>query len=239
LEDLVATVKFGPTDPFAYDPAAARTAFWKGQCGMALSWTTASEWGRGERKEGKEESNIRVGFVELPGSRRVYNLSGYTWDHRTDDEDPKVTLLPIAGRIGTVIAKSAHRDAAFQLLLWLTDDAMSPQGSPSSPDTTLFRQSHLKLTAAWVEKPVSAAAALQYGESTAASLGREQWLDALRLPGRSEYLAALDEAVHVAVRGEKAPLDALLQAAEAWSKITERLGKESQRAAYRRSLGLP
>ncbi len=246
LEELVAAAKLGPADPFAYDPAAARAAFWKGECGMALSWPTASEKGRGAMGEGREESgearqenDIRVGFVELPGSRRVYNLSGYAWDRRADDESTQVPLLPVAGRVGAVGAKSAHRDAAFQLLLWLSDDAMSPQISAASPAATLFRQSHLKSPSAWVEKPVSAAAALQYGEAAAAALGREQWLDGLRLPGRAEYLTALDEAVHIAVRGEKAPLDALLQAVEAWQKITDRLGREGQRAAYRHSLGLP
>ena len=55
LEELVAAAKFGPPDPFRYDPAAARAAFWKGQCGMTLTWPTAAEQGREERGERERE----------------------------------------------------------------------------------------------------------------------------------------------------------------------------------------
>ena len=156
------------------------------------------------------DPQIRVGFAELPGSSRVFNLSSRAWDNRADDDDPRVPLLAVAGRLGVVAAKSDHRDAAFQLLLWLSDGRMSPQVSAASPATTLFCRAHLKSPSLWVEKPVSAAAAVQYGDATEAALRHEQWLGALRLPGRAEYLAALDEAVAAAVRGKKSPLDALL-----------------------------
>ncbi len=79
---------------------------------------------------------------------------------------------------------------------------------------------------------------MQYADVTEAALRHEQWLGALRLPGRAEYLAALDEAVRAAVRGQKSPHDALLEAAAKWRKITARLGLDRQRAAYRHSLGL-
>ena len=115
---------------------------------------------------------------------------------------------------------------------------MSPQVSAASPATTLFCRSNLKSPGLWVEKPVSAAAAVQYGDVTEAALRHEQWLGALRLPGRAEYLAALDEAVAAAVRGEKPPLEALLAAEKKWREITQRLGLDRQRAAYRHSLGL-
>jgi hypothetical protein len=149
-----------------------------------------------------------------------------------------VPLLAIAGRLGVVNAKAANIDAAFQLLLWLSDSRMSPQISAASSSTTLFRQSNLKSPGRWVEKPVSALAAVQYGDATEAALSHEQWIGALRIPGRAEYLAALDEAVASAVRGEKSPLDALVQAEKKWREITGRLGLEHQRAVYRHSLGV-
>ena len=179
-----------------------------------------------------------MGFVELPGSRQVFNLSGHAWDTRADDDDSRVPLLAIVGRLGVVNAKSANTPAAFQLLLWLSDNRMSPQISAASPATTLFRQSNLKSPGQWVEKPVSALAAVQYGDATEAALRHEQWLGALRMPGRAEYLAALDDAVAAAVGGKKAPLDALLQADKKWREINARLGLDRQRAAYRHSLGL-
>ena len=110
----------------------------------------------------------------LPGSRQVFNLSGSVWDTRADDDDPRVPLLAIAGRLGVVNAKSANIPAAFQLLLWLSDNRMSPQISAASPATTLFRQSNLKSPGQWVEKPVFALAAVQYGDATEAALRHEQ-----------------------------------------------------------------
>ncbi|MEN6450770.1 MAG: extracellular solute-binding protein [Thermoguttaceae bacterium] len=276
LEQLVATVKAGPAEPLAYDPAAARAAFWRGECAMALTWPTAARGergeGRGERADGKAASKtqglaasaasspadksqkpepklpatlpakvdpkIRVGFAELPGSRRVYSLSSRGWETRSEDDDPRVPLLDISGRLGVVSAKSAHTEAAFQLLLWLSDDRNSPQVSAASPATTLFRQSNMRSPMAWVEKPVGPTAAVKYADATEAAFRHEQWVGALRMPGRTEYLAALDEAVASAVRGEKSPLEALLDADAKWRKITDRLGLERQKAAYRHSLGL-
>jgi ABC-type glycerol-3-phosphate transport system substrate-binding protein len=263
LEELVAASKSGPSDPFRYDPASARAAFWKGECGMALTWPTAAKGEnrelRVEGREGKanqqglvasatssskseksekEASQIRVGFLELPGSRRVFNLTSHAWDDRTEDDNPRVPLISIAGRLGVVNVKSDQTDAAFQLLVWLSDNQMCTQISALSPATTLFRRAQLKSPGAWTEKPVAASAAVKYGEVTETALRHEQWLGALRLPGRAEYLAALDEAVAAAVHGEKSAIDALLEADAKWQKITERLGVDRQRAAYRHSLGL-
>ena len=123
------------------------------------------------------------------------------------------------------------------MLVWLSGEQNSPQISPSSPATTLFRRSHLKQPMLWVEKAVPPAAAAKYAESAADTLHNEQWL-AFSLPGREEYLAALDEAVQSAVRGEVSPADALLKAAKQWREITEKRGVDRQRTAYLRSLGL-
>lgn len=245
LEELAAAAKVGPASPQNYDPAAARAAFWRGECGMALTWPTAAAADAERRDDtvptqsvGTNARDVRVGFVELPGSPQVFNRDAHQWDKRSDEDDPRTPLLSVAGRLGVVDAKSGQPNAAFQLLLWLSDDKTSSQVSAASPATTLFRQSNLNAPGQWVEKPVSASAAAQYGAATEEALSRQQWLASLPLPGRADYLAALDAAVGAVVRGEKAPLEALIQADAQWRKITERLGIERQRAAYRHSLGL-
>jgi multiple sugar transport system substrate-binding protein len=251
LEELVAAAGLSPTDPLKCDPAAVRDAFWNGQCALALTWPTAAKQGRGERGEGRGKNgqaasatnspasnSIRVGFAELPGSRKVFNPKTGAFDQRAEDENPHISLLSIAGRLGVVGKNSAHADAAFQLLLWLSNSEMSPQVSAASPATTLFRQSNLSSPSQWVEKSLAATAAVKYADATETALHREQWLGALRMPGRADYLAALDDAVANAVRGNKSPKEALLEAAARWQQITKRLGLDRQREAYRRSLGL-
>jgi len=233
LEELVAVAKLGTADQMQYDPAAARAAFWRGESGMTLSWPSAA----GGLPDDANQS-IQVGFAELPGSIDVYDVGNQIWDRRNEDQEERVPLLGIAGRIGVVSAKSDHTLAAFQLLFWLSGGQSATKLCASSPATTLFRRSHVKSPSAWVEKPISTLSATQYGEVTAATFRRQQWISCLRIPGRSEYVATLDEAVRQAFRGERSVAEALQQAGDRWKEITERLGAEKQKMAYLHSLGL-
>ncbi len=231
LEELVAVAKAGPADPTQYDPAAARAAFWQGKCGMTLSWPTAAA-------EVAAGSNVPVGFIELPGSTDVYDVGKRQWTTRDDDEDPHVPLLAVAGRIGVVGQRSEHRQSALQLLWWLSGGKFGRSASTASRATTLFSRSHLNTPQKWTEEPISPKASQQYANVTEATLMRWPWLDALRIPGRSEYLSALDEAVDQAIGGDKLPTDALQEASTRWSRITGRHGVQKQKSAYLHSLGL-
>jgi len=255
LEELVAAARLNPEESLRCDPTAVRTAFWQGRCGMALSWPTAARGGL----SGPASAGVQVGFFELPGSREVYRPDALEPLPRSDNEDPHVPLLAVAGRLGVVAAESKHRGAAFRLLFWLAGDRYGHQVSPFSTATTLFRQSHARSPGRWVEAPMRASAAGQYAALTeqimhlprrSISAGfqaahntawteqtslRQHWLFALRIPGRAEYLQALDEAVRAAVLGDRTPTEALRAAAERWGRITAEHGVEQQRAAYRHS----
>jgi multiple sugar transport system substrate-binding protein len=249
LEELVAAAKLGPAEQLDFDPAAARAEFWKGSTAMAISWPSGASGGTpgtpkqhpltpGPSPEKGEGRNPLVGFAELPGAAEVYQPSSNSWEPRGEEDDQHVPLLGVAGRMGVVLADSARADAAFQLLLWLTDPRWGSQVFAASPATTLFRRSQVAAPKAWVESNVSPNAARQYAEQTAETLSRRQFLASLRLPGRDDYLAALDEAVRAAVRGGQKPAEALKAAAEKWRQINRRLGVERQKAAYMHSLGL-
>jgi multiple sugar transport system substrate-binding protein len=243
LEELVAATKTGAADPLASDPQAVRAAFWKGQCGLALTWPSAAQ----ELQNGdaaatnpastNTDSTISAGVVELPGAKKVYNRTTQKWDIRSDEDNIHVPLLDIVGRLGMVSKQSQQTEAAFRLLLWLSDSERSPVVSAVSPDTTVFNRSQMQAMDRWVEKSMPANTASQYAAITENTLCGEQWLTAIPLPGRAEYLAVLDEAVRAAVRGEKTPENALAEAAAQWQKITERLGLDLQRTAYQHSLG--
>ncbi len=237
LEELAAAAKLGPPEALQSDPVAVRAAFWQGKCGMAITWPSAADRHSGGKSTVAGQSQIPVGFFELPGSNIVYNVNNQTWETRLEDENTRVPFLSLSGRVGMVGKESSQQEAAFKLLTWLSGEQNSPQISPASPATTLFRHSHLKQPGLWVEKDVSSAAAAKYAELTAKTFHSEQYL-ALGIPGREEYLAALDEAVQSAVRGDVAPAEALNKAAKRWREITENRGVDQQQAAYLRSLGL-
>ncbi len=238
LEELVAAEKLGPADALDFDPTAVREEFWKGNAAMAISWPTgARTLTPGPSPKKGEGKAVLAGFAELPGASEVYRPSSSAWEPRSDDGQC-VPLLGVAGRMGVVSAASEHTDAAFELLLWLTDPQWSSQVFAASPSTTLFRSGQVASPKAWVESNVSATAGRQYAEQTEETLARRQFLASLRLPGRADYLAALDEAVQAAVRGRQKPAEALKAAAEEWRAISKRLGVERQKAAYLHSLGL-
>lgn len=230
LKELAAT---GTAESLNCDPEAARKAFWEGRCGMALSWPSAAS-----RITVKPADGFRVGFAALPGSKDVYNISDRAWETRRDGEDSRVPLLAVAGRLGAVLRGSSQPDAARELLAWLSDRQWSQLVSPVSPSTTLFRRSHLGNARIWVEDPVPVADAVEYAALTEQTLSGSSCLYALRIPGRAEYLSALDEAVRAVVRGDRSAEQALGEVAAQWRKITERYGREQQRRAYSNSLGL-
>ena len=70
------------------------------------------------------------------------------------------------------------------------------------------------------------------------SLSAPQAAPALRLPGYAAYMAALDAQLGRVLSGEITPEAALAAAATDWDRITDRLGRASQRRHYREAMGL-
>ena len=238
LEELVAAARLGPPEALSYDPDAVRAAFWQGRCGLALSWPTAAAKPAGSSEKEQAPGSIQCGFAPLPGSREIYDRGEKAWGHRGREDEPHVPLLGVAGRLGAVTGASAHPEAALRLLFWLSGKQGTGPRRATTTATTLFSQSHLQDPQAWVESPLSREAAAQYAATVQQTFRCRQWLFSLRIPGRSDYLAALDEAVHQAVRGRQSPQEALRKAADQWRRITERLGAQQQRQAYRQGLQL-
>ncbi len=236
LEELVAVAKVGKVEPAAENPGAVRKAFWDGQCGLAMTWPTSTA-----KIPTPANREFRVGFVELPGAKEVYNVSSQSWETRREKEQPRVPLVGVAGRLGMVTRHSAHPEVALRLLFWLSDDRWSRQVRPvcaASPMTTLFRKAQTRNPRDWTEEAIPTAVGGQYGAVIEQALSREKCLFALRIPGRAEYLAALDRAVQRTLRGDSPPKESLRQAATDWRRITDRLGHPSQSQAYNHSVGL-
>ena len=188
---------------------------------MAVSWPTGARnpHPRPLSQKGRGENSARR-FRGVARCNRGLQPSSNSWEPRGEDAGQHVPLLGVAGRMGVVRAGSQQAGAAFEFLLWLTDPQWASQVFAASPATTLFRRSQVASPKAWVESTVSATAARQYAEQTAETLSRRQFLASLRLPGRAEYLAALDDAVQAAVRGKQKPAEALKAAAGKWVRST-------------------
>jgi hypothetical protein len=69
-------------------------------------------------------------------------------------------------------------------------------------------------------------------------LNQQRALVVPRIAGIDEYMAALDVAVNSVVKEAMSPEDALAKAAAKWEEITEARGRDAQRAAYFKHLGV-
>jgi ABC-type glycerol-3-phosphate transport system substrate-binding protein len=234
LEELAASSKFGPTGPARYDPGAAREAFWRGECAVALTWPRGT---RGGKLDQERAENAVAGFCQLPGSDQVFDPADERWEPRPDSQVRHVPLLSIAGRLGSVLRGTPHEAAAAQMLLSLASAEWTDRLAGAGDATTLFRADQVRAPRKWVEREADAAAAARYAAVVEQALSSEEALSALRLPGRARYLAELDKAVEQALSGQQSPADALRAAAAQWQAITAELGVDRQRRAYRLSLG--
>jgi hypothetical protein len=214
---------------------------------MALTWPAPARSqqlaqgtaeGSNEPTSGKQAPHGELGFIELPGAREVYNLGSKAWDKRRAQDSLRVPLLGVSGRFGSIAKKSTNVDAAGQLLAWLSGPQWGQRVASASKATSLYRTSQLAAAAEWVDLEIEESAALQYAEAIQKSMSQEESLTVLRIPGRQRYLAALDRAVRKVIAGESQSQAALDEVAETWRQITDELGLESQRKAYRRDLGL-
>jgi ABC-type glycerol-3-phosphate transport system substrate-binding protein len=242
LTEIAGAYASGPSAATEADPAAVRRAFFSGATAMAVTWPRAG----GETL--KLPNGARIGYAALPGSPAMYHRTTQTWQRRAAGAPQTVPLLGIAGRIGSVLASPSvgassaegikRRDAGFQFLIALSSGDWSTRVLTASSSTALFRNSQAASAGVWADAGAEPAAAMECAATLATTLDGASPVETFRLPGREEYLAALDRAVRQAVLGEKGPAEALHDAAAAWRAVTQRRGVDLQRAALRKSLGL-
>ena len=172
-----------------------------------------------------------VGAALSPGSRKVWNRNTGKWD-----EFPGVSYAPyiVYGWTSGVAKSSKHKEAAFDLLgfhanrrnhradLQIGRYGMNP-----------FRRSDLDVRF-WTEQarwhPSSARSYVDMLDAQAKS--RNRVLD-LRIIRGQEYVYLLSVGVYRAITGRDSPQAALDDVVVRWKELTQRVGVDRQREAYR------
>jgi len=229
LEELVADYKLGTPEQIVMDPAAVREAFLAGQSALAITWPAHAD-------DSAPSTHVATVLAELPGAGVVFNLPDKSWEKRQDRESPHVPMLGLAGRLGSITTNASHPQQALQLLAWLSGREWGVRVSSASRATTLYRRTQMRTPQPWVDAGTDTAAATAYANSVQAALSRQQYLAVPRIPGEAEYMASLDDATRRVLRQEESPAEALAEVAVRWREITDRLGRDRQKAAYRASL---
>ncbi|MFO7906496.1 MAG: ABC transporter substrate-binding protein [Planctomycetota bacterium] len=235
LKELVDANQESQLDVRKVTPEMARRRLLSGETAMALSWPSGAPI---DSEPVDMPSGIEIAFAELPGSRSAYNFGEQEWSSHDEKGPVRVPLIGIAGRLGSVTRQARQPQRAAKILALLTGPEWSDRLSPSSPHTTLFRESHVDSPTLWTDRVLTRESSENYAAVARATQNRPIHVASVRIPGWRRYLQALDAAVYAALAGESSAQAALRDAAEAWAALTDELGLDSQREAYTRSLGL-
>lgn len=178
-----------------------------------------------------------VAWTELPPSAAVYNRSTGAWE-AVQGGQRRVPFLA-GGQLLAVTAASRNAASAFDLAVWLASPDIARQLGPIGTGSVPVRRSQANNSARWMDSAGGGASeSSQVAEVVLSALQRDEALVVPRIPGSDEYMAALSTAVEKALRGEASAEDALADATRKWDRITEHHGRDAQRRAYLKDLGI-
>lgn len=233
VKDYVEILKFCPPDARTYGIVEARQAFLSGRTALILDWGDT-----GALANDPQQSRVvgKVGYFVLPGSREVWNAR--TWRWQRFERPHKAPFLAAGGWVASVPRNSRQQAAAWDYIRWYSNPENSlhdvvTSGTGINP----YRLTHFTSIDAWT-RTFTRTGAAEYLEVLRTSLDSPQAALDLRIPGFFRYSEALEIPVIEALKGAVSVEDALNQVAADWEKITDSLGRESQLAIYRTSMGL-
>jgi maltose-binding protein MalE len=175
----------------------------------------------------KTENGTQI--APLLNADKVYVASLDQWEETEESRPPVV--CGFSGRLVSATSASRNAASAFKLIPWLVGGTNGAQLSQRSDATLWFRVSQTPQAAKWLEQSDAESWLTE-------SLSRGDAYLLPRIPGIEEYLAILNGAVKDAVAGKQPAAEALAAATKKWNALTDKLGRDSQRMALNRHLGL-
>jgi len=240
------TSSYGPPNELTLDVGDTRTLFTSGRCALTLDW---GDIGTLAIAPGSKVVD-KTGSIITPGSKSVVDwktgklvaCDKTTCPYAVDG----VNYAPFASFGGWSGAVSAAADpkvkeAAYAFLSYMTQPAQS------GVDVTLgktgynpYRLSHFQSLKLWTDAGMSEAAATNYLGAIKASLASPNMMLDIRVPHNNEYeQIALDTVGSQFLAGEfKTAVDAATELNKQWEALTDKYGRDAQKAAYIASLGV-
>jgi multiple sugar transport system substrate-binding protein len=231
---------FGPPGMEAWGVGEIRSAF-PGTANIAMTF----EWGAfpgmcEDTAMAAPEAVGDCGTASRPGSLEVWDRENQDW--LTLDEPNTAPLLNFGGWVGAVTQTSPNLDCAYDFLRFLNSPEISMQDvMVGDSGFNVYRYSHIENVDAWTTAwgDVAETDAEEYLAAVQADLENPNVLIDLRIPGKPEYVdTVLDLHVSSAISGEEDPAAALETIYNEWEKITDRLGRDEQKAVYRTMMGM-
>jgi hypothetical protein len=181
-----------------------------------------------------EPAALAVG--QFPAAAESYNPLGRVWEPLAEGGEG-ATLVASRGSLLGVTAGTRNAADAFRLAGWLAGIDNAASLSIASDGVAVCRGSMGRARDPWIGTS-DGVAPPDFAASNLEALRCERWVLAPRLPEGARYLSALGIAVRSRLGGTATTGESLGAAAAAWDAITDKAGRERQRTAYLRSVGL-
>lgn len=236
--DLVAANAY-PPDQLNADPNATAFAQFLGGTGAALTW-----WGDvGSNARTSDTSVVGdvVGFAINPGAERVYNHAAGTWETPAGGKNFAPNLAYLGWGIyvtNRVSGDERKRKAAWSAAAHLGGKDISLWMAAYPSGFQPYRNSHFNFDE-WEAAGYDRAFVEDYLGSNRDSYNHPNAAIEPRIPGIFQYYSIAEDELVKGINGQYASAQETADAiAAAWEGITDQIGRESQIALYRASLGL-
>jgi multiple sugar transport system substrate-binding protein len=233
--DLIAAGAY-PADQINADPGTTAFSQFLAGTGSMLMW-----WGDvGSMARTSDTSVVGdvVGFGINPGSTRRYNSAAGAWEE-TANEAPLMAYIGWGVYVtARVSGDEKKRKAAWSAAAHLGGKDLSLWTAAYPSGFQPYRNSHFDY-AEWETAGYDRAYIEDYLGSNADSYNHPNAAIEPRIPGIFQYYSVAEDELAKGFAGQYASAQETADAiAAAWEKITDQIGRESQIALYKASLGM-
>ena len=225
-----------PTDQINADPGTTAFQQFLAGTGSMLMWW--GDVGSSARTSDTSVVGDVVGFGINPASDRVYNAQAGAWEE-TRNEAPNMAYIGWGVYVmATVEGDEKKKKAAWSAAAHLGGKDLSLWASAYPSGFQPYRQSHFQYEE-WEEAGYDRAYVEDYLGSNADSYNHPNAAIEPRIPGIFQYYSVAEDELAKGYAGQYGSAQETADAiAAAWEKITDQIGRDSQIAVYKASLGL-
>ncbi len=233
LEDYIKIRDFGPAEMINWDVSDTRVQFPAGCCVLNIDWGDV-----GPISYNPNASVIigDTGFAPLPGGDQYWDYTTGEWV--TPEGGNPAPFIAFGGWIIGVAADSDVKEAALDFAAFMARPELVRQLAVT-PDTGInpSRFSQLEDLSLWTDAGFDEEGARDYLDAILNTINHPNAVLDLRIRGAAEYFSILDTEIARALAGEVSAQEALDAVAAQWDAVSDRLGRDSQLAQYRASVG--
>lgn len=234
--ELIDTQGAYPADQINADPGTtAFQQFLAGTGGMLTWW---GDVGSNARTSDTSVVGDVVGFSMIPGSNEVYNSKAGAWE-QTPNEAPNMAYIGWGVYVmARVDDDSKKQKAAWSAAAHLGGKDLSLWASAYPSGFQPYRNSHFNYDE-WEEAGYDRDYIADYLGSNADSYNHPNPAIEPRIPGIFQYYSVAEDELAKGFAGQYGSAQETADAiAAAWEKITDQIGRDSQIAIYKASLGM-